>query len=619
MKDCKTAVAIFFILSLMAVFVPGVMAEQGGASANSTEALLEHLKKYGTLSEGEAEALKREFVKSGNETDVAPPPPAREKPAMPAAVEAAPLPAAVPEAPKDDMREAVAPIAGPSPLSPVVPVAPAEAPPEEMAMPIEEPVMADEADAGVGKDVREEIQRVEERMDRMTDQLLQKDRLSERRIEELEKKVNEDIAKKVYQSSWAQRFKIGADLRLRYQGNLYDEENVALLDPSEPSETLNTQSDRHRFRYRVRVGAKAKIVDPRETNVGKLEAALRLSSGNDGDPISTNDTFGDYQNKDNILIDRAYLKWSYVPWEPIWNKLPQITLWGGRIPNPWFSTDLVWDGDLNFEGMAVSFNTDTQDWNKWNGFFTIGAFPLQEEAFSQRDKWLYGAQLGVEVRPSDILTCKFGLSYYDYTNVEGIVNAPGDDDQYDFTAPLSLQKGNALINIDPSGDTLLALGSDYNLANLTARVDISRFYPVNLSLVGDLVYNLGFNKDDIVRVTNTDDYPEDVLGYMVGFEAGYPSIQEYGAWKTALYYKYLESDAVLDAFSDSDFHDGGTNAKGWVFSIWYGLYKNVCLKATYMTADAIREFVTVDSENDLTPVYKGLAIDTVQLDLIAEF
>ena len=35
-----------------------------------------------------------------------------------------------------------------------------------------------------------------------------------------------------------------------------------------------------------------------------------------------------------------------------------------------------------------------------------------------------------------------------------------------------------------------------------------------------------------------------------------------GEWNFGVFYKYLEADAVLDAFTDSDFHGGGTDAEG---------------------------------------------------------
>lgn len=456
-------------------------------------------------------------------------------------------------------------------------------------------------------DVRQEIRQVEEKLDRMTEQLLQTDRLTERKYEELEDKVNEDLLKKIYNSSWAQRISIGGDMRLRYEATLYDDENASFLDPADPTSLLNSTVDRNRFRYRFRLDTKAKVIDSREINVGKAEIGLRLSSGNDDDPISTNDTLGDYQNKDGILIDRAYLKYTYAPIEPFWGIIPQMVFTGGRIPNPWYrGSTLVWDDDLNFEGGALNFKSDIQDWRKWGVFLTVGAFSIQEEEWSNKDKWLYGAQVGFEWIPNGDFTGTFSAAYFDYANITGTVNSTLYPDLYDFTAPDYQTKGNTLIDIDPTSDIQTALAADYNLINATLKAEYSRFYPINLVVEGEGVYNIGFDKDVVSERTGST-VPEDIFGYQIGFKIGYSKIREYGEWSTSLEYRYLESDAVLDAFTDSDFHGGGTNAEGWGLGIEYGLFKDIWMKLKWLTAD---------ETSDSSP---QLAIDVLQVDLNARF
>ena len=78
-----------------------------------------------------------------------------------------------------------------------------------------------------------------------------------------------------------------------------------------------------------------------------------------------------------------------------------------------------------------------------------------------------------------------------------------------------------------------------------------------------------------------------------------------GDWQAWLGYKYVERDAVLDAFNDPDFHLGGTDAKGWFVGGSYGIAKNTSLRARYLSANEI----------DLPP----LAIDVFQLDLTTKF
>jgi hypothetical protein len=458
----------------------------------------------------------------------------------------------------------------------------------------------------VVKQTKEDIHRVDQKIDAQSEELMRRQRLTDRKVEELDRKLSESNAK-ILKSEWAQRIRFGGDIRLRYQGDFYDEENGELYDPNDPDELLNTTNDRNRIRYRVRLGMKAKIVDPRDVNVGKVDVGLRLSTGNQTNPVSTNNTLGDYSNKDSIVFDQAYLRYTYTPDESLWgNNIPKFTATGGRIPNPWFYTDLVWDHDLNFEGVAINFLTDTQDITRWKGFFTAGAFPLQEDSISTSfDKWLYAGQVGFEYKPRFDITTKLGLAYYAYDNITGVVNDPSYPNETDPSAPLYFQKGNTLMDIDPDTDIKVALASDYKLINITGKMDFGMYHPVHIIFVGDYVKNIGFDREEVAQRTGVTNILEEVVGYQIGMTVGYPKIKEFGEWNVFYTYRYLEADAVLDAFTDSDFHDGGTNAKGWILGGNFGLYRNLWLKARWLTSNEISGLST--------------SIDTLQVDVNARF
>ena len=42
-----------------------------------------------------------------------------------------------------------------------------------------------------------------------------------------------------------------------------------------------------------------------------------------------------------------------------------------------------------------------------------------------------------------------------------------------------------------------------------------------------------------------------------------PALEKFGDWQAAVGYRYVESDAVVDGFTDSDFGGGGTNVQGF--------------------------------------------------------
>jgi hypothetical protein len=76
-------------------------------------------------------------------------------------------------------------------------------------------------------------------------------------------------------------------------------------------------------------------------------------------------------------------------------------------------------------------------------------------------------------------------------------------------------------------------------------------------------------------------------------------------WQVFVAYKRLERDALLDAFTDSDFHLGGTDTKGYILGGSYGLAKNTYLTFRYLSADQISG--------------PPLGIDVFQFDLNVRF
>jgi hypothetical protein len=466
------------------------------------------------------------------------------------------------------------------------------------------------AEEGVAVTERRTPEEVEKKLEKKIDDVKSDSRLNRRAIDQLEKDRLQPLGDFMRDAQWAKRISLGGDLRLRYQKDYLDEENATLARPDQPTRLMNTTEDRERFRARVRLDLKAKLIDPRTTNVGKVDAGFRVSTGNDDDPVSTNETLGDYFNKDAVAFDRYYLQWQFKPELPIWNRIPQIALTGGRMPNPWFSSDLVWDDDLNFEGIALSVVTDTLAENGWRLFLTGGAFPLQEVELSSDDKWLYAAQIGIEAEPFYGVGIKVGAAYYDFRNITGKVNDIGSPGQTDYTAPLFLQKGNTLMDIDPApnGDdgsgVRPALASEFKVLDLTGQLDLSFFHPVHIIFDGTYVKNLGFDEEEVSERVGYQREAKDE-GYRFGLRVGYPLIADFGEWNTSFHYRYLEADAMVDAFTDSDFHLGGTNCKGWIAGAEYGLYKNVWIRMRWLTADEIEG--------------PPLAIDGLQLDLNARF
>jgi hypothetical protein len=436
---------------------------------------------------------------------------------------------------------------------------------------------------------------------------------------------------------WTKRIKIYGDFRLRYEWDLFDKRNSnAFVDfqalnsgnpfdlnnqVAAPLPILNTTSDRERLRIRARLGLTADITDD-------LSVGLRLATGNTTNPVTTNQTLGTTLANDSFALDRAYIEYQPAPW---------LTLFGGRFDNPWFHTDLVWDPDLNFDGIAAQYTPHPN--GKVNPFLTLGLFPVENTPFNfpdksqskapSRDKWLYGAQAGVSVRPRSEYGFKAGVAYYDYENIEGMLssacfaNTAGIPCNTDNSRPQFIQFGNTLFPIRnlvlPPGSPefqYFGLASPFRELNVTFQFDFAKYDPLHIVFDADFVTNLAFDKNSIAAKNPVNNLAGTLTGgpgpwegggngYQASLTVGHPHIVNLWDWNVYAAYKHIESDAVLDAFTDSDFHLGGTNAKGYVFGGSIGVGHNIDLTARWLSASEVSGF--------------PYTVDVIQLDLNGRF
>ncbi|MGZ8219976.1 putative porin [Methylomagnum sp.] len=418
---------------------------------------------------------------------------------------------------------------------------------------------------------------------------------------------------------WVSRIHPYGDMRLRYENDFFGDNNQpnsyfnwpyinakgGLASVDNPYR--NTTVDRQRYRMRFRLGLEAEIAEG-------LKAAVRVTTSNDRNPISINQTLGQYGTQYDIALDRAFLQYDYRDGQGYdW-----MTLWAGRMPNPWFSSDNMFDPDLNFEGVAGTFRLPFgQDDPALKGyepvraqspttaglqqfqtgftrpneaFLTLGVFPLQEIELSSHDKWMWAAQTGFDWLFAGDSRLKAGVAYYDYSNTQARRNPLGST-EFDWTAPKFFTQGNSLARIsndlDPATEPrLVGLASRFQVFDALAMYDYSGFDPYHVILTGNYSENFGFNQAQILRNLGENIKPQ-TRAFQVRLDVGQPNISKFNDWGVWLAYKYLERDAVLDAFTDSNFHLSGTNAKGWMLGVNYGLAKNTWLNLRWLSASTI--------------------------------
>lgn len=425
---------------------------------------------------------------------------------------------------------------------------------------------------------------------------------------------------------WVDRIQLSGDLRVRYQSDQFGEDNAPALGyvnsgfGSQVTRTgdfaqlvSNTTDDRERLRLRARLGLLARVSD-------EVSAGVRLATGSSSDRVSTNQTLGRNFNKYQLLVDQAWLRYQPLDW---------LSISGGRIPNPWFNTDLVWDEDLNFEGLAISMKWPDPN-ARFGPFAAIGAFPLRDDdPPSARSRWLYGAQVGASLQADARTRVRFGVGYYSYQNIEGrsdqdydLTNGAGFSyGQYEYDLSLR-QKGNTLFETnspleeasDPGygpSSVFWGLASKFRPLTVTAAAEFQHFSPYSLMASAEYVLNTGYDRAEIARRTGLALDGRDE-GYLVRVSFGHPTVRAWGDWQASLTYRWLGSDAVLDAFTDSDFGLGGTNMQGFVLGFTFGLDRNTTLGFKYISGRSIDTFTALDDGTEFS-------VDTLQVDLNVRF
>ena len=440
----------------------------------------------------------------------------------------------------------------------------------------------------------------------------------------VEKNVLESVMKKAETErwgvpnswpSWLTKVKLSGDIRFRYEAVQFAEDNAKTfyLDtlavnkaggviPAGQSAFINTTVDSDKLRLRARFGINVAVAP-------EWELGLRLASGSGTSPVSTNFTLSNYMSDSAINLDRAYVAYK--------TPAKEVQVWAGRFANPFLSTDLVWDDDINFGGLAASYAPWRANMSEGgiDPYLTVGIFPIEQVELSSQDKWLYGAQTGFNYEWENQNLVKFAVAYYDYENIEGQLNTFGSN-LLDFTAPKFAQKGNTLFDIrndDKTTTDFAGLASDYNQVDITVVYDIANFAPTRIIFTADYVRNLGFNaRENLLAYQlssglnlKANEVQENVDAYSLEVMVGWPKISKRADWNVAIAYKNIGADAVLDAFTDSDFHLGGTDAAGYVISAQYGLADNVGLRLRLLSANEIND--------------APLAVDTWQLDLNVKF
>jgi len=432
---------------------------------------------------------------------------------------------------------------------------------------------------------------------------------------------------------WLGRIKVSGDLRVRGQGEFFDKDanvpaevyRAQTASPAWSPDQANTTTDRQRLTLRGRLAVDAKLSD-------QVLASVRIATGSTGSSAtSTSQTLGNGFNRYTLGLDRAYLRWQ----PPLFTN--GLAADFGRMPNPFFSTDLAWPEDMAFDGVAARFS---QAFTPQRGLFaTAGVFPLEELSLSTQDKWLLGAQVGGEIDLARGVQFKLGLAAYDFRHMAGEreTSPPPSGPRNGTTryfasqyAPGLRLKGNTLINLNDPTSTAAptwGLASRFRPVNLTASLQLDGVLPVPVGLTVDWIKNTGFDLKDIEARAGVPlpDLREKTTALQGRLQIGAPTLSRRGDWQAFTAYRLVQRDAWIDGFTDTTWHLGGTNYKGWSLGGSVGLDRNFWLSGRWTSTrnldDGVRFLAVPGDPTSLSGNLSSapLRIEVFQLDLNARF
>ena len=453
------------------------------------------------------------------------------------------------------------------------------------------------------------------------------------------------------------------EIRFRYEADLYpsgnddtgafpnfnaiNTGNPFQINGTEFAPQYNTDQNRNRYRMLVRLGTGIELGD-------NFSAGLRMATGDNNSPVTANQSIGLANQRQGgqfskyaIWLDRAYIRYDIggggpesgllavgAPYSMVGpgqtTSAAGATFWVGRFYNPFFSTPIIFDNDLGFDGAAVRLTYNYND--VFLPSVVAGAFPVfntdlnfssnQPEKYPSYDKYLFAIQGGTQVNLTRNWSTQVAAAYYSFYNIEGQLSSPytqySEDDagDTDNSRPSFAQKGNTY---RPLRNIVIPAGQDpatwpqyqyYGLASpfqnlaFTGKLSYDGWDPITVSLIGEFVSNLAFNSSAIneVAVNNRGEvvandpnidtaevgaFDGDPNAWLVDIEAGHAELDKLGAWQLSFGYRYIGSDAVVDGFNDSDFGLGGTNMKGFTVAGRLALSPNVYLGLRWYGSESI--------------------------------
>ncbi|MDQ3118413.1 MAG: putative porin [Verrucomicrobiota bacterium] len=438
----------------------------------------------------------------------------------------------------------------------------------------------------------------------LLDLLVRKKIITDQEAEELRGELTKDFSQspagKLKLSTPITELELYGDARVRYEIR-----NGNSGAPSTLVTNPNDAQQRNRARYRLRLGIRGTLVDD-------WFFGLRLETS--ASPRSTNVTFGDDAGPFGKTSDGAFIGQAYVGYKGI----RDVTLTAGRMPNPFVTSAMVWDGDINPEGLAQQYK------HTFNLSFGGGAAAASTESYDKDGKSVAAAGVTSEpYRMSIDFFANFGQFVYDDNNPENPLGPPvtsggrrvPEDDAYlfgyqvgakfNFTKDIYLRLAPTIYHYSGNGNDFNTFFSgDPSFRNtatppaIVARnqVGINSLFIFNMPsefgfkigelparVFGDFAVNL--DAEDRAEAAGHPDQDEERYAYQIGIGLGQLKVKR--DWQIQAFWQHVEQYSLDPNLVDSDFSDSRVNFEGVGVSAGYALSDAVTFNLTYVYGEQI--------------------------------
>ncbi|WP_223462087.1 MULTISPECIES: putative porin [unclassified Pseudomonas] len=390
---------------------------------------------------------------------------------------------------------------------------------------------------------------------------LARDQKDQQIARQAQQETNEQIAATAKKTESLSTF----DQKLAWAAKTQFKGDVRFREETVHNDGVPNNKDQDRQRIRARLGAYSEI-NP------QVDTGIRIATGSNDDPRSTNQDLNNYFDKKQIWLDQGYI--DYHP-----DAIKNLHLVGGKMPQQWVSMgDIIWDSDINPEGLAVTYKYPLSGSTELFG--SAGHYTLKDNVDGEgvqfkHDLRLYAGQLGGRFAITDSMKMTLGGSIYSYDNDSSSACPTSGT----VSTPCALA-----INGNSPNET-------FKLYEGFGQLDFTNL-PVPLSLYGQYV-------------NNTDASNDQDTGWLAGVKS-----KLYG-FNVDYNYRDVQRNAVVGAFTDSDFANGFTGSRGSKLKVSYDLDKNFALGATYFMATSDQTNANINK--------KDSDINTLQLDAEAKF